>query len=161
MKRVRFKAGRPSTKEHVWISAMRSAKEGQVPYLDFDLSLLVGGTFWRTLMYGDGLGCLLAGPQIITVLSNPNFTQSRVVCLCIIGGGQHSHGHLCGLRIEEEPVGPVPYRSSFTRLNSFQSVNAVKNTGLPENAKGETGPTAINGNSCRSRRGKLCGSRKD
>ena len=53
------------------------------------------------------------------------------------------------------------YRRPLTLRNSAGSMNAVKNRGFPENASGEIGPTAMKGNSCRSLRGKLCGSRKD
>lgn len=58
------------------------------------------------------------------------------------------------------PATPHGLRSGWTcRLltctNSAGSVDAVKKRGLPLNAKGDTGPTAMNGNSWRSRLGKL------
>lgn len=48
-----------------------------------------------------------------------------------------------------------PYLRPFAARNSSGSVNALKNNGLPEKANGDTGPTAMNGNSLKSGRGKL------
>ena len=57
--------------------------------------------------------------------------------------------------------GPRSSRSLFTERNSLGSVKAVKKRGLPLKARGETGPTAMKGNSRRSGRGALWGSRND
>ncbi len=83
LKRVRFKAGKPANDEQAVVSMMRDAGEGKIPYLDFDLLVLIRGVFWRTLGYGIILGLLLAGSQIVATLSNPTLPASRVVIICI------------------------------------------------------------------------------
>jgi hypothetical protein len=86
LKHARFKAGKPTNKEDAWISVMRNAGKGQLPYVDFDLLCLVRGVFWQTLGYGAILGLFLAGPQIIAALSNPSLPASNVVLVCATSG---------------------------------------------------------------------------
>ena len=84
LKRARFKVGRPTSEEETIISVMRSVGDAaQLPYVDFDLSILVRGAFWKTFGYGIILGALLAGPQIVGSLSNPNLPTQNVVLVCL------------------------------------------------------------------------------
>ncbi len=86
MKHVVLKTGRPSKQENIVLSLYR-AKGGQPEspvVLDFDLQCRIKGTFWTTLGYGAILGTLLAGPQIVAALSNPNLPPTNVVTMCIV-----------------------------------------------------------------------------
>src|SRR5580704_3964379 len=86
LKRVRFKTGKPAKEEDAWISVTRKSKDSQLPYVDFDLLGCVSGVFWQTLGYGIILGLLVAGPQIIAALSNPNLPASNIVLVCTTSG---------------------------------------------------------------------------
>ena len=56
--------------------------------------------------------------------------------------------------VDDRPYGGGP--GMVMMVEPFdRAVKAVKKIGFPLNANGDTGPTAINGNSCRSLRGKL------
>jgi hypothetical protein len=86
LKRGRFTARKPTTADQAVISVLRDPGGGRLPYLDFDLPVLVRGVFWRTLVYGIILGVLLAGPQIVAALSNPSLPSKNVVLVCVTSG---------------------------------------------------------------------------
>ena len=83
LKRARFKVGKPTSEEQAIVSVMRNVGDAQLAYVDFDISVLVHSVFWRTLGYGVVLGALLAGPQIVATLSNPNLPANNVVLVCL------------------------------------------------------------------------------
>lgn len=84
LKRVRFKTGKSSNDETAIISVVRDVGRDQPPNLDFDLSFLVHGTFWRTVGYGIGLGALLAATQLVGTLSNPSLPATSVVPVVLL-----------------------------------------------------------------------------
>lgn len=86
LKHTRFKTGKPTSGEDIWLSVTRNTKEAGMPQVEFDLIGHVGGNRWQTLAYGLVLGCLLAGPQIITTLTNPNLPPDKTVSICIACG---------------------------------------------------------------------------
>jgi len=86
LKRARFKTGKPTKDADAWISVTRNRKDSQLPYVDFDLLVRVRGVFWQTLAYGVILGLLLAGPQIVAALANPNLPPSSIVLVCSTSG---------------------------------------------------------------------------
>ncbi len=85
LKRVRLKTGAPSTRETAVLTILRNGANGNAN-LEFDLPLEVRGTFWTTLGYGILLGALLAGPQIVAALSNPNLPAQNVAVISIVSG---------------------------------------------------------------------------
>jgi len=82
LKRGRFTTRKPPNADQAVISVLRDPGGGQLPYLDFDLPVLVRGVFWGTLGYGIILGVLLAGPQIVAALSNPSLPGNNVTLIC-------------------------------------------------------------------------------
>jgi hypothetical protein len=86
LKRVRVKAGKPSTKESAVLSVLRGVSEASAPSLEFDLLILIRAIFWRTLAYGIVLGALLAGPQIVAAFSNPALTRPTACFVSAISG---------------------------------------------------------------------------
>ena len=84
LKRARFVTLKPPNQSQAVISVSRDPGGSQLPYLDFDLPVLVGGVFWRTLIYGIVFGALLAGPQIVAALSNPSLPASNIVGVCFL-----------------------------------------------------------------------------
>jgi hypothetical protein len=85
LKRVRLKTGRPSTRQTAILTILRNGVNGNAN-LEFDLPLQIRGTFWGTLGYGILLGALLAGPQIVAALSNPNLPAQNVAVISIVSG---------------------------------------------------------------------------
>lgn len=85
LKRVRLKTGKPSTRETAVLAILRNGVNGNAN-LEFDLPLQIRGTFWNTLGYGILLGTLLAGPQIVAALSNPNLPAHNVAVISIVSG---------------------------------------------------------------------------
>lgn len=84
LKRTRFVTLKPPNQSQAVISVSRDPGGSQLPYLDFDLPVLVRGVFWRTLIYGIVFGALLAGPQIVAALSNPSLPASNIVSVCVL-----------------------------------------------------------------------------
>jgi hypothetical protein len=82
LKRIRFLTLKPPNRSQAVISVTRNPEDDGLPYLDFDLPVLVRGIFWRTLIYGIVFGTLLAGPQIVAALSNPSLPASNIVSVC-------------------------------------------------------------------------------
>lgn len=86
LKRVRLKTLKPATAESVLLTIERSDSQ-QAPFnFEFDLSALISGLFWRTLVYGIALGLLLAGPNILAAFSNPSLPPSNRVAISVISG---------------------------------------------------------------------------
>jgi hypothetical protein len=86
MKRARFKAGRPSKTENSVLSVYRvtSDRQDALGTWEIDLPFRINGSFWNTLGYGVLLGVLLAGPQVVAALSNPNLPASNVTAISIV-----------------------------------------------------------------------------
>jgi hypothetical protein len=78
-KRVRMITGKPNTQERAILTIVRNG-------LEFDLPLLIRRTWLLTLGYGIILGVLLAGPQIVAALANPNLPLRNVVAISFVSG---------------------------------------------------------------------------
>ena len=87
LKRTRLKTARLTTAERGSIVVIRHDASGAQPRsLDFDLAIEVGGTFWGTVLKGVLAGVLLASPQIIAALQNPNIPSENRQTIIIASG---------------------------------------------------------------------------
>lgn len=86
MKRVYFKTDRPSRKDNAVLSVYRVDSElpDGSPTWEFDLLCKVKGTFWQNLLYGIGLGVLLAAPHCTAAILNPNLSSTNKCLICAV-----------------------------------------------------------------------------
>jgi len=85
LKRVRLKTGRPLEPENAVLAIRRvdDTSESELGNWEFDMLLRIKGGFRRSLVYGIGLGVLIAAPQIIAAFSNPALPMGSRTAICI------------------------------------------------------------------------------
>src|SRR5205807_7273938 len=87
LKRARLKTAGPATAERGSIIVTRTdASTTEQRVLEFDMLVEVGGTVWSTLAKGILAGILLATPQVLAALQNPNLpADARSIVVAVAG----------------------------------------------------------------------------
>jgi len=83
LKRVRIITGKPREKKRAILTILRTGGDRNAS-VEFDLPLLICGTYLHTLGYGILLGILLAGPQIVGTLFNLRLPCQNVIGIIIM-----------------------------------------------------------------------------
>ena len=87
LKRTRFTTARLANAERGNITVTRTeASTTEARSVDFDMLIEVAGTLWATLLQGAIAGMLLAAPQVVAALQNPNIPTPNRQTIMIAAG---------------------------------------------------------------------------